>query len=43
MTTKINELKSWKTVNPVPYDHKVLGNFKYLGKYFKHKEEIELQ
>lgn len=44
MTTKIKEeWKSWKTVNPVPYEHKVQGSFKYLGKYFKHKKEIVLQ
>ncbi len=44
MTTKTNEeYKSWKTINPVSYDPKVEGSFKYLGKNFKHRKEIKQQ
>lgn len=33
--------ESWKTINKQKYDPETMGNFYYLGKYFKNKLELK--
>lgn len=40
---KLINMENWKRINQKDYDPEVEGNFKYLGKHFKHRKEIVLQ